>query len=30
VGQEMASGLYFYVVTTPDGATSNGKFVIVK
>ncbi|MCF7826628.1 MAG: hypothetical protein K9N29_08240 [Candidatus Marinimicrobia bacterium] len=30
VGQEMASGIYFYVVTTPDGDSSNGKFVIVK
>lgn len=30
VGQEMASGIYFYVVTTPDGTTTNGKFVIVK
>ncbi len=30
VGQEMASGIYFYVVTTPDGDSSNGKFVIIK
>jgi len=30
VGQEMASGIYFYVVTTPDGDDSHGKFVILK
>ncbi len=30
VGQEMASGIYFYIVTTPEGDSSNGKFVIVK
>ncbi|MEA3288358.1 MAG: hypothetical protein U9Q77_13430 [Candidatus Marinimicrobia bacterium] len=30
VGQEMASGIYFYVVTTPEGDSSNGKFVIIK
>ncbi len=30
VGQEMASGIYFYVVTTPDGDDSHGKFVIIK
>ncbi len=30
VGQEMASGLYFFVVKAPDGTTSNGKFVILK
>jgi hypothetical protein len=28
--QEMASGLYFYVVTTPDGDRANGKFIIMK
>lgn len=29
-GQDMASGVYFYVVTTPDGQESHGKFVILK
>ncbi|MBI9071472.1 MAG: hypothetical protein JEY94_07725 [Melioribacteraceae bacterium] len=29
-GQDIASGIYFYVVTTPDGQQSNGKFVIIK
>jgi hypothetical protein len=28
--QVVASGIYFYVVTTPDGQQSGGKFVIVK
>jgi len=30
VGQEMASGIYFYVVTTPDGVSTHGKFVVLK
>ena len=30
VGQEMASGIYFYVVTTPEGDSSHGKFVVIK
>lgn len=29
-GQDVASGIYFYVVSTPDGQQSNGKFVIIK
>ena len=29
-GQDIASGVYFYVVSTPDGQQSNGKFVIIK
>lgn len=29
-GQEIASGIYFYVVTTPDGQKSTGKFVVIK
>jgi hypothetical protein len=29
-GQEIASGIYFYVVTTPGGQVSNGKFVVIK
>jgi len=29
-GQEIASGIYFYVVTTPNGEQSNGKFVVIK
>jgi hypothetical protein len=29
-GQEIASGIYFYVVTTPDGQQSKGKFVVIK
>lgn len=29
-GQDIASGVYFYVVTTPDGQESNGKFVVIK
>ncbi|MCF7804875.1 MAG: T9SS type A sorting domain-containing protein [Candidatus Marinimicrobia bacterium] len=28
--QEMASGIYFYVVTTPDGDQTSGKFIILK
>jgi len=28
--QDIASGIYFYVVSTPDGDTSNGKLIIVK
>ncbi len=28
--QEIASGIYFYVVTTPDGDKTSGKFIIVK
>lgn len=28
--QEIASGVYFYVVETPDGAAFRGKFVIIK
>ena len=28
--QEIASGIYFYVVETPDGAAFRGKFVIIK
>ncbi len=28
--QEIASGIYFYVVTTPNGETSTGKFIIIK
>ena len=29
-GQDMASGIYFYVVTTPDGDNTHGKFIILK
>ncbi|MBN1302092.1 MAG: hypothetical protein JW995_12835 [Melioribacteraceae bacterium] len=29
-GQEIASGIYFYVVSTPDGQQSKGKFVVIK
>ncbi|MGE5499472.1 MAG: T9SS type A sorting domain-containing protein [Syntrophothermus sp.] len=29
-GQEIASGIYFFVVTTPDGQKSSGKFIVVK
>lgn len=29
-GQDMASGIYFYVVTTPDGDEAHGKFIILK
>ena len=28
--QSIASGIYFYVVTTPDGQRSTGKFVVIK
>ncbi len=28
--QDIASGIYFYVVTTPDGDSANGKLIIVK
>ena len=28
--QRMASGVYFYVVTTPDGEQTTGKFVIIR
>jgi hypothetical protein len=28
--QDIASGIYFYVVTTPSGETATGKLVIVK
>ncbi len=28
--QEIASGLYLYVVTSPDGEVSKGKFVVIK
>jgi len=29
-GQDMASGIYFYVVTTPEGEQTHGKFIILK
>jgi hypothetical protein len=29
-GQEIASGIYFYVVTTPEGDKYSGKFVVIK
>jgi hypothetical protein len=29
-GQEIASGIYFYLVTTPNGDTAKGKFVVIK
>ena len=29
-GQDIASGVYFYVVTTPDGDETSGKFIIIK
>lgn len=29
-GQDIASGLYFYVVTTPAGEKQTGKFVVIK
>ncbi|MFC2084553.1 hypothetical protein ACFLS9_05805 [Bacteroidota bacterium] len=29
-GQEIASGIYFYVVTTPGGEQSKGKFIVIK
>jgi hypothetical protein len=28
--QEIASGVYFFVVTTPEGETAKGKFVVIK
>ncbi len=28
--QEIASGLYFFVVTTPSGRSTSGKFIVVK
>ncbi|HEX9971175.1 MAG TPA: T9SS type A sorting domain-containing protein, partial [bacterium] len=28
--QEIASGIYLYVITTPDGEKASGKFIIVK
>ncbi|GAB4335623.1 MAG: hypothetical protein Kow0037_15780 [Calditrichia bacterium] len=28
--QEIASGLYFYVVTTPEGEETAGKFIVIK
>jgi len=28
--QEIASGVYFYVVTTPEGKQTSGKFIVVK
>ncbi|MEM1115412.1 MAG: T9SS type A sorting domain-containing protein [Bacteroidota bacterium] len=28
--QRLASGVYFYVVTTPDGESTQGKFVIIR
>lgn len=28
--QDIASGIYFYVVTTPDGESTNGKLIIIK
>ena len=29
-GQDIASGIYFYIVTTPEGEQSNGKFLVIK
>jgi len=29
-GQDLASGVYFYIVTTPDNTVSKGKFVVIK
>ncbi len=29
-GQDLASGVYFFVVTTPDNQVSKGKFVVLK
>lgn len=29
-GQEIASGIYFFVVTTPEGEVFKGKFVVIK
>lgn len=28
--QEIASGVYFFIVTTPEGSTYRGKFVVIK
>ena len=28
--QDLASGVYYYVVTTPEGKKTTGKFVIIK
>jgi len=28
--QRLASGVYFYVVTTPEGEVARGKFVIIR
>jgi len=28
--QDIASGIYFYVVTTPDGNSVNGKLIVIK
>jgi hypothetical protein len=28
--QELASGVYYYVVKTPEGKTARGKFVVIK
>ena len=28
--QDIASGIYFYVVTTPDGQKESGKFIVIK
>lgn len=30
IGQEIASGIYFYVVTTPEGEKTSGKFIVIK
>lgn len=29
-GQEIASGIYFYIVTTPNGDQYKGKFIVIK
>jgi hypothetical protein len=29
-GQSIASGIYFFVVTTPNGEQSKGKFIVIK
>ena len=29
-GQDIASGIYFYVVTTPQGEQTSGKFIVIK
>lgn len=29
-GQSIASGVYFYVVTTPEGDQTEGKFIVIK